>query len=294
MAATSRSSSGEITARNSVGKRPWALAGGLLILALLILALLLRRWVHHAQLELVPVIVPPNVSSDEVLHPSARAIVARMAADVQTTLSPPQRPRYAVLTFDDGPYPVMTPALARTLEGLHVHADFFFIGRDAIEQPAIARRAAAGGVEIGNHTLSHPEMNTLLFPAQLEEVVDGALAIKRSTGRDVAYLRPPHGNFDAQTIEAARAHREIVALWDVDPGDWRQVTPAFIVENVTRHAKSPAVILLHNGSAATIEALPSIVQAYRRAGFEFVTLSELQRRLPLDQINDPIPIRIPS
>lgn len=266
----------------------------MIILVLLIIALLLRRWAHHAQLELVPVIVPPSLSSADVLDPPASVVAARMVADVRDALSPPQRRRYAVLTFDDGPYPVMTPALLQALADLDVPADFFFIGRDASEQPAIARRAAAQHVEIGNHTLSHPEMNALLFPAQLEEVVEGALAIKRATGRDVAYFRPPHGKFDAQTIEAARAHRETVALWDVDPGDWRDVTPGFITENVTRYARSPAVILLHDGSAATIAALPSIVKAYRSAGFEFITLSELQRRLPLEQINDPVPIRIQS
>lgn len=273
-------------------RRPIAFTVALILV--LVGAVLLRRWVHHAQLELTPVIVPPGVSAEEILDPPASAVVARMGADVKAMLSPPQRPRYAVLTFDDGPYPVMTPALLRTLAGLGVPADLFFIGRDATEQPAIARRAAAEGIEIGNHTQNHPEMNTLLFPAQLEEIGAGAQAIKRVTGRDVTYFRPPHGNLNAQTIEAARAHRETVALWDVDPGDWRQVTPASIETNVTEHARSPAVILLHDGSAATIAALPSIVQAYRRAGFEFMTLSELQRRMPLDQINDPVPIRIQS
>jgi peptidoglycan/xylan/chitin deacetylase (PgdA/CDA1 family) len=277
-----------------VRKRPFALGLTALLVVLLVAAVLAHRWVRHAQLELIPVIVPANLSSAEVIDPPASAIAARMVVDVRDALSPPQRPRYAVLTFDDGPYPVVTPALLRTLAHLNVPADLFFIGRDASEQPAIARRAAAQDVEIGNHTLSHPEMNTLPFPAQLQEIVDGSLAIKGATGSDVAYFRPPHGKFDAQTIEAARAQRETVALWDVDPGDWRQVTPASITENVTRHARSPAVILLHDGSTATIEALPSIVQAYRSAGFEFITLSELQRRLPLEQINDPVPIRIQS
>ena len=294
MAATSRSSSAGTTARNSVRRRPLALGLTALILMLLVTAVLAHRWVRHAQLELIPVIVPASLSSADVIDPPVSAIAARMVADVRDALSPPQRPRYAVLTFDDGPYPVVTPALLRTLARLNVPADLFFIGRDASEQPAIARRAAAQHVEIGNHTLSHPEMNTLLLPAQLQEIVEGSLAIKRATGSDVTYFRPPHGKFDAQTIEAARAQRETVALWDVDPGDWRQVTPAFITENVTRHARSPAVILLHDGSTATIEALPSIVQAYRSAGFEFITLSELQRRLPLEQINDPVPIRIQS
>ena len=274
-----------------MSRRSW-IASFVAIVVILAAIIVLRRWIHHAQLELIPVIVPSNVSSTQILDPPAGAVGARMLADIRETLSPPKRPRYAVLTFDDGPYPVATPALLRVLSSLNVPADFFFIGRDATEQPAIAMRTVSAGIEIGNHTLTHPRMNTLLFPAQLAEVVDGELAIEHVTGRDVVYFRPPHGDFDALTIDAARAQRETVALWDVDPGDWRHVPAESITENVVRHAKAPAVILLHNGSAATLEALPSIVQSYKAAGFEFITLSELQQRLPLDQINDPITVQI--
>ena len=273
-------------------RRRFAPAGIVLVLAAVVLIVLVRRWVHHAQLELVPVIVPADVSSSDVIDPPPRAVMGRMMADVRDVFSPPQRPRYAVLTFDDGPYPVLTPALMHTLARVTVPAVFFLIGHDATEQPAIALRVDAAGQEIGNHTLSHPEMNTLSFPAQLVEIVDGGLAIKRATGRDILYFRPPHGNFNAQTIDAARTDRETFILWDFDPGDWRQVTQDFVVRSVTQHAKAPAVILLHNGSASTIAALPAIVQAYRRAGFEFITLSELQRRVPLEQINTPISVHV--
>jgi peptidoglycan/xylan/chitin deacetylase (PgdA/CDA1 family) len=94
------------------------------------------------------------------------------------------------------------------------------------------------------------------------------------------------------TIDAARGNREVVALWDIDPGDWKRVTSQFIVNHVIAHAKSPAVLLLHNGSFPTIEALPQIVDAYRRAGFTFVTLSQLQRALSLEQINDPLNVKL--
>jgi peptidoglycan/xylan/chitin deacetylase (PgdA/CDA1 family) len=58
------------------------------------------------------------------------------------------------------------------------------------------------------------------------------------------------------------------------------------------HARAPAVILLHNGSVATIDALPAIVNSYRAAGFEFVTLSDLVRRVPLDEINTPVAVAV--
>lgn len=289
--ATSTSSSDATIARNNRRRiNPAFLIAGFLVIAVAIV--LIRRWVHHAQAELFPVIVSQDAVAEQIVAPPVSAILQRMARDMRDVIAPPQRPRYAVLSFDDGPYPVTTPVLLAELQRLHVPANFFLIGRDATDQPAIAARLAAPANEVGNHTLDHPEMNGLPYQTQFDEVDAGARAIERVTGQPSNYFRPPHGNFDANTLQAARADHETVVFWDIDPGDWKQVTPQFILDNVTSHAKSPAVILLHNGSTATIEALPELVARYRRAGFEFVTISELQRRLSLDQINDPINVQM--
>ncbi|MDQ6781350.1 MAG: polysaccharide deacetylase family protein [Candidatus Eremiobacteraeota bacterium] len=262
--------------------RTWAL-----LLLTLILVLALRRWVHHAQIESMSVIVPDDVSATDVAHPSPGRLLQRMTLDVQDIMSRPQRPRLAVLTFDDGPYPVTTPLLLAQLQALHAPAVFFFIGDDARRQPAIAQRAAIPGIEIANHTLTHPQLVGMSVADQAIEVTEGASTIAQVSARATRYFRPPHGNYDAATIEAARGAHQTVALWDVDPGDWRMLTADQIVSSVRTHARAPAVILLHNGKQATIEALPRIVAAYRQAGFTFVTLSELQRRVPLAAINDP-------
>lgn len=252
----------------------------------------LRRWVHHAQLESIPVIVPPDIASADVVSPPAGAIARRMLLEMQDVITPPNRPRLAVLTFDDGPFPVTTPLLLAQLRALHVPAVFFVIGHDAQEQPAITLRAREAGVELGNHTQTHPEMSSLNASAQAREIAEGVRSIVTVTGaQPTPYFRPPHGNFNATTIDVARNQGEVVVLWDVDPGDWRSLTPEQISDNVRKHARAPAVILLHNGKLATIEALPRIVRQYRAAGFEFVTLSQLQRRLPLDAINDPVRVK---
>jgi peptidoglycan/xylan/chitin deacetylase (PgdA/CDA1 family) len=257
-----------------------------------VLVIFLRRWIHHAQLESVPVIVPQDVPAAQVITPSMSSIAARMVREARETFSPPARPKLAVLTFDDGPFPVITPLLVAQLHSLGVPADFFVIGRDAIAQPAITQRAANAGVELGNHTLTHPEMGTLAFEPQRQEIVGGATALASVTHVRPTYFRPPHGSYNAQTIDAARSVGETMVLWDVDPGDWRSISADQIVANVTMHAQSPAVILLHNGKEATVEALPRIVRAYRAAGFTFVTLSQLQARLPLDAINDPLRVSV--
>jgi peptidoglycan/xylan/chitin deacetylase (PgdA/CDA1 family) len=253
-----------------------------------------RRWTHHAQLELVPVIVPESADANDVVKPPPYVVLVRMFQDVRDLTAPPQRPRLAVLTFDDGPYPVTTPVLVAQLRGLHVPAEFFFIGNDALRQPAISSDVAAAGIGIGNHTLTHPELTALTAAAQQDEIRNGAAAILASTGRSAAYFRPPHGNYNADTIRAVRTSGETMVLWDVDPGDWRTLTADQIAAIVSQQAKAPALILLHNGKDATIEALPQIVKAYRDAGFTFVSLAELQRRVPLGDINTPVAVHLPN
>ena len=277
-------------------KFPWwnrPLSWALLVL-LVVAVIVVRRWIHHAQLELVPVIVPPDVAAAQVIAPSASQITQRMLLEVSESLRPPQRPRLAVLTFDDGPFPVLTPLLLAQLRALKVPAVFFLIGRDATAQPAITIRVRAAGIEIGNHTNTHPELSTLSMAGQRQEIAAGARAIEGLTGEHPRFFRPPHGNYDEATIDAARAEGDVMVLWDVDPGDWRSISANQIVADVTSRARSPAVILLHNGKEATIEALPRIVRSYRDAGFEFVTLSQLTQRLPLASINDPIRVTIAS
>ena len=215
-----------------------------------------------------------------------------MLRDVTETISPPQRARLAVLSFDDGPYPVTTPVLLVRLRSLDVPAEFFLIGRDALTQPAIARRIASGRGEVGNHTLTHPEMPALALAEQAREITGGSAAIAVTTGAKTPYFRPPHGSYDAETIRAAVAAGEAVVLWDVDPGDWRSISADAIVVACEKQAHAPAVIILHNGKEATIEALPGVVAAYRHAGFRFVTLSQLQREMTVDEINDPVRVHL--
>src|SRR5690349_19551357 len=67
----------------------------------------------------------------------------------------PRTDRSAFLTFDDGPNPDATDSILETLDRYDVPATFFMVGDHVRRYPEIARRVAAAGHEIGNHTQTH-------------------------------------------------------------------------------------------------------------------------------------------
>ena len=62
------------------------------------------------------------------------------------------REKEVVLTFDDGPWPVNTPSVIKTLDDECTKAIFFPIGKHATYHPEILKAVAAHGHTIGSHT----------------------------------------------------------------------------------------------------------------------------------------------
>ena len=217
---------------------------------------------------------------DRLLHDRAPAGSARTAES-----------RLVALTFDDGPYPVDTPLLLDELRDLHVRATFFVVGDHVLQFPDLAERMQRDGHEVANHTMTHPAHFEDLSPAQVtRELNQGAAAIERYADDPAVrtMMRPPHGRYTEQTVLAAQRAGYHVILWNDDPGDWRAVTPGTLADHICANATSPDIILLHSGRLATVEMLPGVVERFRKAGFSFVTVGELLRRVPLNVIDHPL------
>src|SRR6476620_10282028 len=69
------------------------------------------------------------------------------------------RPKEVVLTFDDGPWPVNTPAVLAALAAECTKATFFEIGKHASWHPEISKQVAEQGHTIGTHTWSHKDLS---------------------------------------------------------------------------------------------------------------------------------------
>jgi peptidoglycan/xylan/chitin deacetylase (PgdA/CDA1 family) len=196
-------------------------------------------------------------------------------------------PKLIALTFDDGPYPVDTPILLDVLRRARVPATFFLIGRDAAQYPGLVRAIAAAGHEIANHTETHPDLAALDAPAVTAELTAGAATLRRYANDPaiVTEFRPPHGRFRRSTLEAAQHAGYDTILWTDDPGDWRNVSRTVLAAHIARYATSPEILLLHNGRPETVALLPGLIQRFRQAGYSFVTVEDLVRRLGPGPLN---------
>lgn len=247
-----------------------------------------RLWLKSDDL-LRPVIVGRGADAAALVRPPLGARVRAVLAG-----APPANPaapaRLVALTFDDGPYPVTTPLLVQTLRDLGVPATFFLIGRDAEQFPALVRAIAAGGNEIADHTLTHPDLDRLDAAAVRAELEGGAAALERIVPdpAERRLFRPPHGRYTLATVRTAQAAGFDTVLWNDDPGDWRAVPESELEAHLLRHASAPEVVLLHSGRVATIALLPDLVERYRKAGYAFVTVGALLRRVPAAELNRPL------
>ena len=94
------------------------------------------------------------------------------------------RDKEVVLTFDDGPWPVNTPAVLKALAEECTTGIFFTIGKHATYYPEILKQVYAAGHTVGTHTWSHVALvNKKLNEEQRkEEIEKGFAAVKWALG----------------------------------------------------------------------------------------------------------------
>ena len=186
--------------------------------------------------------------------------------------------RLVALTFDDGPWAGQTDLILDILRSQGVKATFFMLGYSARKNPGLAKRVADEGHLIGNHTMGHT-MLTEVKPAKVDaQIAEGQRTIARASGVQPRWFRPPGGDISASVWARVRDANLSVAMWNVDPKDWRRPTAAQLTRYVVNHVRPGSIVLLHDGGgdrSATVEALPSIIRELKAAGYSFVTLDQL-------------------
>ena len=171
------------------------------------------------------------------------------------------------LTFDDGPDPRHTGAIAELLRERGHRATFFVLGRAVRAHPEVAAATAAAGHELASHGDDH-RLLALTPPWGVRAQLSAAeAAVRAATGSPPAPLfRPPHGVRRPAWLGAvARAAGYRVCAWDGSVFDTALPGVDVIVERVRPLLGPGRVILLHDGDGSgggasreqTVAALPA-------------------------------------
>ncbi|WP_158827249.1 polysaccharide deacetylase family protein [Mucilaginibacter lacusdianchii] len=176
------------------------------------------------------------------------------------------------LTFDDGPIPVVTPFVLKTLKQYHAQATFFCIGDNVEKHPDIFKYVQADGHAIGNHTFNH------LRGWKTDDVIYRDNFLLADELLNTSLFRPPYGRIKRSQIKllkAARPDLQII-MWDVLSGDFdMSLKPEECLKGVLKHTSNGAIVVFHDSLKAfnRLEyVLPKALEAWSKAGFRFEKL----------------------
>jgi peptidoglycan/xylan/chitin deacetylase (PgdA/CDA1 family) len=184
--------------------------------------------------------------------------------------------RRMALTFDDGPSPYNTPLVLQTLARYGIKASFFLIGVNVQSFPALARRIADEGHEIGNHSVHHTPYQSVPLANQIGP---NQAIINNITGVTPVAHRAPGLTKGQAILNACAWHGLYEVHTNMVMTDSRSPRPpAWALVNEFKSGLRPGgITLYHDGGnrRPTPDALPGIIDYALSRGYTFVTSTEL-------------------
>ncbi|WP_079102656.1 polysaccharide deacetylase family protein [Streptomyces sp. TP-A0356] len=137
----------------------------------------------------------------------------------------PTRNRVVFLTIDDGAE--KDPAFLRMMSDLKIPYTAFLSDYLVKDDYGYFRKMRDLGVTLNNHTLHHPYLPGLPYEEQRQEICGMQDVMQREFGRRPTVFRPPYGNYNGDTLRAAKSCGiKYAPIWDeevyVDHWEYRE------------------------------------------------------------------------
>jgi len=187
-----------------------------------------------------------------------------------------------LLTFDDGPHPLGTPAALSALERLGARAVFFVSGDQAVLCPELVRETVAAGHEVALHGYRHETRRQLSRRVLWDDTRRAMDAVCAASGTVPRLYRPPHGVFTLTGLRLVRSLGLTPLLWSRWGRDWeRRATSSSIARRAATGIRAGDVVLLHDADhhgargswRRTIAALPEIRDRVEAAGLRWARVA---------------------
>ena len=165
------------------------------------------------------------------------------------------------------------PQMLSTLKKHNVKATFFLEGRWTKENPELAKMIVQAGHEIGNHSYTHPNLETLAASSTVTELKKTNEVIEAITGVKNTLFAPPSGAFRDETVTIANQLGMQTILWSVDTIDWQKPSVEVLTDRVLRKVHNGAFILMHPTKASS-EALEALIIQIKKKNLHLTTVTE--------------------
>lgn len=153
------------------------------------------------------------------------------------------------LTFDDGPDPILTPAVLSLLKKYNMRATFFLIAANAQREPALVRQIISEGHAVGCHDLTHPWWaNFRLYRQMKREIGESVKIIESITGEKITLYRPPVGLTNPHTHRVCRELGLTITGWNRSTGEAGNRFPKAISAIADLPVQAGDIVLLHDRS----------------------------------------------
>ena len=181
------------------------------------------------------------------------------------------------LTFDAAWGNEDTTRLLEILEKHHVQATFFMTGDWVEKYPKEVLAIKEAGHDLANHSETHRSMIWLDKEEVKKEVLDVHEKVLELAEVEMRLFRVPYDNYDDDVIRVIQACGYYPIQWSVNSLDWKDYGAENIIETVLGSAelKNGAIILLHNGTKYTADALDGLLTELEKKGYQMVPVSKL-------------------
>lgn len=200
------------------------------------------------------------------------------------------------LTFDDGPIPIVTPWVIKTLKNFNAKATFFCIGDNIAKHPEIFKQLKAEGHAVGNHTFNHLKG----WKTDDDTYISNVFKCQQLTRTHL--FRPPYGRIKKSQIKRLSKEYSVLSnkdtpvnqddlefsnsvahgspleiiMWDVLSGDFdASLSPERCLKKVLKHTQNGSIVVFHDSLKAwdRLEfVLPRVLEAWTKAGYRFGVL----------------------